>query len=93
MASPIPLSMPDDLLAAVRHVADQTHLSQQDVIRQSTKAGLPIVLEKYNSIHNRVTNVDPLPAAQWRKIYGRKDELDAVSAKDLSGFQSQKEPS
>lgn len=45
------------------------------------KAGLP-----------RLTNVKPLPAAVWRKIYSRPDELTGVTAKQLAASQIQKEP-
>ncbi len=41
MAQTIPLSVPDDLLEEVRETAKVTHLSVQDVFRQSTKLGLP----------------------------------------------------
>lgn len=41
MAQTIPLSVPDDLLKEVRETAELTHLSVQDVFRQSTKLGLP----------------------------------------------------
>lgn len=83
--------MPDKLLADIRKVARQTHLSQQDVIRQSTKAGLPIVLKRHQSAE-RITNVDPLPQAEYRRIYFKRDELEGVSAQQLGRFQSQKEP-
>lgn len=41
MAQTIPLSVPDELLEQVRETAKLTHLSIQDVFRQSTKIGLP----------------------------------------------------
>jgi hypothetical protein len=41
MAHTIPLSVPDDLLDEVRETARVTHLSVQDVFRQSTKIGMP----------------------------------------------------
>ncbi len=41
MAQTIPLSVPDELLEEVRETAKITHLSVQDVFRQSTKIGLP----------------------------------------------------
>lgn len=41
MSMPFSLSMPDELLESVRQVAEKTHLSQQDVVRQSLKLGLP----------------------------------------------------
>ena len=50
--------MPDEILASVRQVAEQTDLSQQDVMRQAIKAGLSKVREQFAG---RVTNVEPLP--------------------------------
>ncbi len=44
------------------------------------------------SANPRVTNVAPLPAIEWRRIYRQQDELSGVSAKQLAKFQSQKEP-
>ena len=41
MAQTIPLSVPDDLLKEVRETARLTHLSVQDVIRQSVKLAQP----------------------------------------------------
>ncbi|MGH7968314.1 MAG: hypothetical protein ACREIC_06245 [Limisphaerales bacterium] len=40
MGQTIPLWVPDDLLQEVRETAKATHLSVQDVFRQSTKIGL-----------------------------------------------------
>jgi len=47
VSAPIPVSFPDDLLAEVRETARKTHLSQQDVIRQSTKLGMPQLLDQF----------------------------------------------
>ncbi|HEY3853041.1 MAG TPA: hypothetical protein VGO67_01455 [Verrucomicrobiae bacterium] len=41
MAKTIPLSVPDDLLAEVKETARLTHLSVQDVFRQSVKIAKP----------------------------------------------------
>ena len=51
MAHTIPLSVPDELLEAVRETAELTHLSVQDVFRLSTKLGLPALRE---SLQRRV---------------------------------------
>jgi len=85
MKSAIPLLIPEDLLASVRRVAKQTDLSPQDVMREAIKAGLPKVREQFAG---RVTNVEPLAEAEWRKIYARKDELHGISARKLAAFQS-----
>jgi hypothetical protein len=41
MAQTVPLSVPDDLLNEVRETARLTHLSVQDVFRQSAKIAQP----------------------------------------------------
>ena len=43
MAQTIPLSVPDDLLEEVRETAKLTHLSVQDVFRQSAKIAGPML--------------------------------------------------
>jgi hypothetical protein len=43
MAQTIPLSVPDDLLNEVRETARLTHLSVQDVFRQSVKIAKPVL--------------------------------------------------
>ena len=43
MAQTIPLSVPDDLLHEVRETARMTHLSVQDVFRQSAKIATPVL--------------------------------------------------
>ena len=40
----------------------------------------------------RVTNIEPLPTAELRKLYRSKDELAGVTVRQLSAFQSQKVP-
>jgi hypothetical protein len=43
MAQTIPLSVPDDLLTEVKETARLTHLSVQDVFRQSVKIAKPVL--------------------------------------------------
>ena len=74
MSAPIPVSMPDELLASIRRASTETHLSQQDIIRQSTIAGLPIVLEKLRKPEGRLTNVDPLPDKVLDRLYRQRDD-------------------
>jgi len=47
MAQTIPLSVPDELLNEVRETAKLTNLSMQDVFRQSTKMGMPMLRESF----------------------------------------------
>jgi hypothetical protein len=60
MGASIPISMPEDLLEVVRLVAKETNLSQQDVIRQSVKLGLPKLREQFN--------LESLLADTWDKL-------------------------
>ncbi len=69
----IPLALPKDLLGEVQSAAKETGLSQQDVMRQSMKLGLP-TLRQLLGKPGRVTNVDPLPDAVLRKVYSERDD-------------------
>lgn len=71
--------MPDDLLKEIKSAARKTDLSQQDVVRQSIKAGLPAILAKFNADTGRITNVDPLPDEVLERIYSNPDRDDEPS--------------
>lgn len=64
MAQTIPLSVPDDLLKEVRETAELTHLSVQDVFRQSTKLGLPALRASAKGVPRprRLSLWDALPS-------------------------------
>ena len=64
MAQTIPLSVPDDLLKEVRETAELTHLSVQDVFRQSTKLGLPALRASARGVPSprRLSLSDALPS-------------------------------
>lgn len=49
-------------------------------------------LEPVNAGLPRLTNVEPLPASVWRRIYSRPDELAGVTAAQLTASQVQEEP-
>ena len=69
------LHFPRELEAEIRATDAQTRLSMADVMRQSMIAGLPKVREKFSG---RVTNVDPLPEKEARKLYAeREDDMDS----------------
>lgn len=70
--------MPDELLAEVRSTAELTGLSQQDIMRQSIKAGIGKVREAFATSAGRVTNVEPLPEAVLRKCYTRPERDEAA---------------
>jgi hypothetical protein len=76
MSSPIPLSMPDDLLAIVRETAQDTGLSQQDVMRQSIKAGLPAVREKFKGERG----LKPFTKEEARRAFAPDPEWDKLEA-------------
>ena len=78
MDETIPFLVPDDLLEEVRATADQTQMSMQEVLRQSTKLGLPKLKEQLAHAEGRLTNVDPLPDAVLERLYRERDEDDAT---------------
>ena len=47
MSKPYPLVVPDELQQEIRSAAQRTGLSMADIMRQSMKAGLPKVLERF----------------------------------------------
>lgn len=83
-----PLAMPEDLLTTVRRAAKRTHLSQQDVIRQSIKFGLPRLVASLQQQSGRVTNVDPLPAEVLDRIYAKPEEDDEEGVRRFMAAQS-----
>lgn len=66
--------------------------SMNKLITLCVQRALPDVLELFTAKNGRVTNVNPLPDAEWKKIYRRRDELHGVPAKKLMAFQSQEKP-
>jgi len=70
MAQTIPLSVPDDLLKEVRETAELTHLSVQDVFRQSTKLGLPVLRESAKALPRpqRLSLGDALPSLAGLRV-------------------------
>jgi hypothetical protein len=89
MSKMIPLSVPDELLAEVRKTAKRTNLSMQDVIRQSTRLGMPRLCEQLAAPAQRLTNVEPLPRKVLEDIYSRpeRDEegIDGLIAAQPKG--------
>lgn len=74
MTSSIPVSMPEDLLHEIETAASDTGLSRQDVIRQSTKLGIPKLREQLSKPGGRITNIDPLPPAVAKRLYAERDD-------------------
>ena len=67
-----PLALPKDYCAELREAAGKTGLSMADIIRQSSKLGLPLLLEQLGPA--RVTNVPPLPSKIARALYSQPDD-------------------
>jgi hypothetical protein len=80
-----PLALPKDYCAELRDAAGKTGLSMADIIRQSSKLGLPLLLEQLGPA--RVTNVPPLPAKIARALYSEPEE-DAEGIKHFMAAQS-----
>jgi hypothetical protein len=77
-----------------KDLAKAQRLSGQSVnqlIVQCIRRGLPAIIAESQSA-GRVTNIEPLKPAEWRRIYSRKDEFEKISAEQLSAFQSRDVP-
>jgi GrpB-like predicted nucleotidyltransferase (UPF0157 family) len=78
----IPLAVPEDLHASVHQAARETHLSMQDVLRQSVRLGLPQLRAKFSAVERGSCqeNWDDLLAARRRKADDRLvDRVRAAS--------------
>lgn len=72
-----PLALPKDYYGELRNAAGKTGLSMADVIRQSSKLGLPLLLEQLGT--GRITNVPPLPDKIARALYSEPDgDVEAI---------------
>lgn len=69
-----PLAMPSDLLEEVRSAARDTGLSQQDVVRQSLKAGLPKIREQFAAEHK----LKPFTKEEARRAFAPDPYWDAL---------------
>jgi hypothetical protein len=69
-----PLQVPTDLMDEVCAVAKSLNLSKADVLRQSTKLGLPRLKQHLSAGTGRVTNVDPLPTAVLDRLYRQRED-------------------
>ncbi len=79
--------------ADAKELAKAQELSGQSInqlVMICVRKALPEVVASLGA-NPRVTNVAPLPAIEWRRIYRHPDELHGVSARQLAKFQSQKE--
>jgi hypothetical protein len=77
MVQTIPLSVPEDLLAEVRETAKATNLSVQDVFRQSTKLGLPVLRQKAAGVGSpRLASLWDVLGPSYERIRRAGDKLE-----------------
>jgi hypothetical protein len=87
-----PLRLPREEEPQIAALAKESGQSTNSILILCIRKGLPLVREALCQNSGRVTTVDPLPERVLRRIYGKKDELDRVTAEQLTKFQSQTEP-
>jgi hypothetical protein len=71
MAAVIPISMPDELLDLIRAVAAETNLSQQDVIRQGLRLGIPKLRDVFDTskvAEDTIVKLGPAPEIIWDQV-------------------------
>ena len=77
-----PLNLDADLVQSIRRVADQTGESMASVMRQSIRHGLQPFQEAIQAKSGRVTLIEPLSAAAWKKCCDGSDEdTDLIRAR------------
>ena len=74
--SPIPVTMPDDLLKEVESAASETGLSRQEILCQSIKLGLPKVRKNPRAERG----LRPFTQAESRKAFGPDPEWEQLEA-------------
>src|ERR1019366_7651195 len=67
-----PLALPRDYCVELREAAGKTGLSMADIIRQSSRLGLPLLLKQLGPA--RITNVPPLSAKIARALYSEPED-------------------
>jgi hypothetical protein len=67
-----PLSLPKDYCAELRDAADKTRLSMADILCQSSRLGLLLLLEQFGAA--RLTNVPPWLARIAPALYSEPDD-------------------
>jgi hypothetical protein len=67
-----PVALPEDLYKEIRTAAKKTGLSMADVLRQSSKMGMPALLQQFGA--EPLTNVEPLPDKVLEKLYQQRDD-------------------
>jgi hypothetical protein len=82
-----PVALPEDLYEEMRTASKRTGLSMADVLRQSMKLGMPVLLEHFGA--EPLINVEPLPDKVLDKLYRNRDDEagDPVGLKKLMAAQ------
>ena len=87
-----PLRLPVEDEPEIAELARRFGQSINSVLVLCIRKGIPIARQALLQDTGRVTAVDPLPDSVLERIYSEKDELEGVTADDLTRFQSQTEP-
>src|SRR5437899_11365625 len=87
-----PLRLPMQDEPAITDLVKKSGQSINSVLVLCIRKGLPLVRQALFQETGRVTTVDPLPESVLARIYSEPDELEGVTAEELSKFQSQTEP-
>ena len=87
-----PLRLPLEDEPAIAEVVEASGQSINSVLVLCIRQGLPLVRKALCPNSGRVTTVDPLPESVLECLYAGKDELEGITAAQLSTFQSQEEP-
>jgi|ERR1043165_3812320 hypothetical protein len=87
-----PLRLPAQDEPAINDLAKKSGHSINSVLVLCIRKGLPLVQRALFQDAGRVTAVDPLPEPVLERIYSEPDELEGVTAEQLSSFQSHTEP-
>ena len=88
---PYALRLPAQDARALAKAQELSGESINQLLILCLRKALPELMASFQPA-DRVTNVPPLSVTELRGIYRGKDELAGVSAKQLAGFQSQREP-
>lgn len=87
-----PLRLPVEDETKISELVKRSGQSINSVLVLCVRQGLPIVRQALCQDSGRVTAIEPLPEAVLERIYAAKDELQDITAEQLTGFQSQTEP-
>jgi len=87
-----PLRLPLEDEPQIAELVKKSGQSINSVLVLCIRKGLPLASQALCQAGGRVTTVDPLPESVLERVYAEKDELAAITAEQLTRFQSQTEP-